>query len=228
MSENRVRKSVVRHTLFNYYPDMLIGYARVSTDDQNRDLQRDALQRAGCERIFEEKESGRAGTKRPALEAALAFLRPEDQLVVWKVDRLGRSLREMLDTAHKLQGQGVRLRSLTEAIDTETSTGRLMFNFLGTIAEYFLDLNRERTIEGLKAAARPRPQGRTTAQALRGRSDNGSCAAEGHPDPRGADCQAAEREQGHVLRLLSTGKDKEPAIRQVRLDCISIEIHIAS
>jgi DNA invertase Pin-like site-specific DNA recombinase len=67
---------------------MLIGYARVSTDDQNLDLQRDALSRAGCGRIFEEKESGRAGTKRPALEAALAFLRPEDQLVVWKVDRL--------------------------------------------------------------------------------------------------------------------------------------------
>ncbi len=132
---------------------MLIGYARVSTDDQNLDLQRDALQQAGCERIFEEKESGRAGTKRPALEAALAFMRPEDQVVVWKVDRLGRSLREMLDTAHKLQGQEVRLRSLTEAIDTEISTGRLMFNFLGTIAEYFLDLNRERTLEGLKAAA---------------------------------------------------------------------------
>ena len=153
LSENRVRISIVRHILFSYYPDMLIGYARVSTDDQNLDLQRDALSRAGCERIFEEKESGRAGTKRPALEAALAFLRPEDQLVVWKVDRLGRSLREMLDTAHKLQAQGVKLRSLTEAIDTETPTGRLMFNFLGTIAEYFLDLNRERTLEGLKAAA---------------------------------------------------------------------------
>ena len=93
-------------------------------------------------------------------EGALAFLRPEDQLVVWKVDRLGRSLREMLDTAHKLQEQVVRLRTLTEAIDTETSTGRLMFNFLGTIAEYFLDLNRERTIEGLKAAAARGRKGR--------------------------------------------------------------------
>ena len=130
---------------------MLIGYARVSTEDQKLDLQRDALTRAGCERIFEEKESGRAGTGRPALEAALAFLRPEDQLVVWKVDRLGRSLREMLDTAYRLQG--VRLRTLTEAIDTKTPTGRLMFDFLDTTAEYFLDLNRERTIEGLKAAA---------------------------------------------------------------------------
>lgn len=132
---------------------MLIGYARVSTEDQKLDLQRDALKKAGCKKIFEEQESGRAGTKRPALEAAMAFLRTEDQLVVWKVDRLGRSLREMLDTAHKLQEQGVQLRSLTEAIDTETPTGRLMFNFLGTIAEYFLDLNRERTLEGLKAAA---------------------------------------------------------------------------
>ena len=105
----------------------------VSTDDQNLDLQRDALARARCGRVFEEKESGRAGTKRPALEAALAYLRPEDQLVVWKVDRLGRSLREMLDTAHKLQVQGVKLRSLTEAIDTETPTGRLMFNFLESV-----------------------------------------------------------------------------------------------
>src|SRR5215213_4298283 len=131
---------------------MLIGYARVSTEDQNLDLQRDALKRIGCTKIFEEKESGRAGTKRPAFEAALAYLRPEDQLVVWKVDRLGRSLREMINTAHDLQHQGVKVLSLTENVDTETATGRLMFNFLGTIAEYFLDLNRERTMEGLKAA----------------------------------------------------------------------------
>src|SRR5436190_17212568 len=93
---------------------MLIGYARVSTEDQNLDLQRDALKKAGCKKIFEEKESGRAGTKRPAFEAALAYLRPEDQLVVWKMDRLGRSLREMLNTAHDLQERGVKLRSLTE------------------------------------------------------------------------------------------------------------------
>src|SRR3954471_544523 len=140
---------------------MLIGYARVSTGDQNLDLQRDALQKAGCTKIFEEKESGRAGTKRPAFEAALAYLRPEDQLVVWKMDRLGRALRGMLNTAHDLQERGVKLRSLTENADTETSNGKLMFNFLGTIAEYFLDLNRERTMEGLKAAlARGRKGGR--------------------------------------------------------------------
>lgn len=140
---------------------MLIGYARVSTEDQNLDLQRDALKAAGCQKVFEEKESGRAGTKRPALDAALAYLRAEDQLVVWKIDRLGRSLREMLDTAHMLQERGVKLRSLTEQVDTETATGRMMFNFLGTIAEYFLDLNRERTLAGLKAAvARGRKGGR--------------------------------------------------------------------
>src|SRR3712207_7403367 len=101
---------------------MLIGYARVSTDDQNLDLQRDALRRAGCTKIFEEKESGRAGTKRPALEAALSYLRPEDQLVDWKIDRLGRSLRETPDTAHTLQQRKGQLRSLTENVDTETAT----------------------------------------------------------------------------------------------------------
>ena len=141
---------------------MLIGYARVSREDQNLDLQRDALRKAGCHaKIFEEKESGRAGTKRPAFEAALAFLRPEDQLVVWKVDRLGRSLREMINTAYDLQQQGIKVLSLTEQMDTETATGRMMFNILGTVAEYFLDLNRERTIAGLQAAlARGRKGGR--------------------------------------------------------------------
>src|SRR4051812_16739972 len=95
------------------------------------------------------------------LEAALAYLRPEDQLVVWKVDRLGRSLREMVNTAHDLQQQGVKVLSLTENVDTETATGWLMFNFLGAIAEYFLDLNREWTMEGPKAAlARGRKGGR--------------------------------------------------------------------
>src|SRR3954468_16669086 len=102
---------------------MLIGYARVSTEDQNLDLQRDALRKAGCKKIFEEKGSGRAGTKRPAFEAALAYLRPEDQLVVWKVDRLGRSLREMLDTAHMLQSRGIKLRSLTERLTRRPRPG---------------------------------------------------------------------------------------------------------
>jgi DNA invertase Pin-like site-specific DNA recombinase len=143
---------------------MLVGYARVSTQDQNLDLQRDALTRAGCERLFEEKKSGKAGTKRPEFEAALAFLRPKDVLVVWKLDRLGRSLVEMMRTIDGLRRQAVHFRSLTEQFDSETAHGRFALQVHGAMAEYFLDLNRERTLEGLKAAlARGRKGGRPKA-----------------------------------------------------------------
>lgn len=141
--------------------DMLIGYARVSTTDQNLDLQRDALQRAGCEKIFEEKKSGRAGTKRPEFDTALAYLRAEDILVVWKLDRLGRSLVEMMRTIDGLQKGGIKFQSLTEHFDSETAHGRFALQMHGAMAEYFLDLNRERTMEGLKAAlARGKKGGR--------------------------------------------------------------------
>lgn len=140
---------------------MLVGYARVSTLDQNLDLQRDALERAGCERTFEEKKSGKAGTKRPAFEEALAFLRPEDVLVVWKLDRLGRSLVEMMRTIDGLRQKDIHFRSLTEQFDSATAHGRFALQMHGAMAEYFLDLNRERTMEGLKAAlARGRKGGR--------------------------------------------------------------------
>lgn len=140
---------------------MLIGYARVSTADQNLDLQRDALLRAGCEKIFEEKKSGKAGSKRPELDAALAFLRPDDVLVVWKLDRLGRSLVEMMRTIDQLRSNGVAFRSLTEELDSQSAQGRFFLQIHGAMAEYFLDLNRERTMEGLKAAlARGRRGGR--------------------------------------------------------------------
>src|ERR671933_2041019 len=102
---------------------MLVGYARVSTQDQNLDLQRDALTKAGCERLFE-KKSGKAGTKRPEFEAALAYLRPEDVLVVWKLDRLGRSLVEMMRTIDSLRVKDVHFRSLTEQFDSATAHGR--------------------------------------------------------------------------------------------------------
>jgi DNA invertase Pin-like site-specific DNA recombinase len=139
---------------------MLIGYARVSTTDQNLDLQRDALQRAGCQ-IFEEKKSGRAGTNRPEFDAALAYLRAEDILVVWKLDRLGRSLVEMMRTIDGLQKNGVKFHSLTEHFDSESAHGRFALQMHGAMAEYFLDLNRERTMEGLKAAlARGKKGGR--------------------------------------------------------------------
>ncbi len=145
----------------NQNRDMLIGYARVSTLDQNLDLQRDALKKAGCSKIFEEKKSGRAGTKRPAFEAAVEYLRPEDVLVVWKLDRLGRSLVEMMRTIDTLWKDGIKFQSLTEHFDSETAHGRFALQMHGAMAEYFLDLNRERTMEGLKAAlARGRKGGR--------------------------------------------------------------------
>src|SRR4051812_8506705 len=143
---------------------MLVGYARVSTLDQNLDLQRDALKKVGCERLFEEKRSGKAGTKRPEFEAALAYLRPTDVLVVWKLDRLGRSLVEMMRTIDGLRRQNVHFRSLTEQFDSNTAHGRFALQVHGAMAEYFLDLNRERTVEGLRAAlARGRKGGRPKA-----------------------------------------------------------------
>jgi DNA invertase Pin-like site-specific DNA recombinase len=161
LSEKRVGFSIAGQTAFWHYPDMLIGYARVSTLDQNLNLQRDALTKAGCERLFEEKKSGKAGTKRPEFEAALAYLRPEDVLVVWKLDRLGRSLVEMMRTIDGLRVKDVHFRSLTEQFDSATAHGRFALQMHGAMAEYFLDLNRERTMEGLKAAlARGRKGGR--------------------------------------------------------------------
>ncbi|MDH2313895.1 recombinase family protein [Methylobacterium brachiatum] len=143
---------------------MLVGYARVSTFDQNLDLQRDALLKAGCEKIFEEKRSGKAGTKRLEFEAALAYLRPTDVLVVWKLDRLGRSLVEMMRTIDGLRQKEIHFRSLTEQFDSATAHGRFALQMHGAMAEYFLDLNRERTMEGLKAAvARGRKGGRRKA-----------------------------------------------------------------
>ena len=153
--------SIADKTRLFHYPDMLVGYARVSTLDQNLDLQRDALRKAGCERLFEEKKSGKAGTKRPEFEAALAYLRPDDVLVVWKLDRLGRSLVEMMRTIDSLRRQNVHFRSLTEQFDSDTAHGRFALQMHGAMAEYFLDLNRERTMEGLKSAlARGRKGGR--------------------------------------------------------------------
>lgn len=143
---------------------MLIGYARVSTVDQNLDLQLDALNRAGCERIFEEKRSGKAGTNRPELGKALDFLRPADVLVVWKLDRLGRSLTEMMRTIDSLREREIHFQSITEHFDSETAHGRFALQIHGAMAEYFLDLNRERTLEGMKAAlARGRRGGRPKA-----------------------------------------------------------------
>ena len=139
---------------------MLIGYARVSTLEQNLDLQKDALKKAGCERIFEDKESG-AKTERPGLMKALEALRPGDTLVVWKVDRLGRSLKHLVETVQSLGERGVGFKSLQESLDTTTSGGKLVFHVFAALAEFERDIIRERTQAGLAAArARGRQGGR--------------------------------------------------------------------
>jgi DNA invertase Pin-like site-specific DNA recombinase len=104
---------------------MLIGYARVSTNEQNLDLQRDALRKAGCEQIYSDNVSG-TKARRPGLEAALSHLRTGDTFVVWRLDRLGRSLRHLIDTVTELQEKGIGFKSITESIDTTTSGGKLI------------------------------------------------------------------------------------------------------
>lgn len=139
---------------------MLIGYARVSTDDQTLDLQLDALRTAGCGKIWEDRKSG-ADPDRPGLAAALDQLRPGDSLVVWRLDRLGRSLKDLIRLVEILEARGVALRSLQEAIDTASSGGRLVFHIFGALAEFERNLIRERTNAGLSAArARGRKGGR--------------------------------------------------------------------
>lgn len=136
---------------------MLVGYARVSTLDQNPALQQDALTAAGCERIFTEKASG-AQRDRPELAAAVAYVRAGDSLVVWKLDRLARSLPQLIETVAHLEAEGIGFRSLTEAIDTTTAGGKLIFHIFGALAEFERSVIRERTRAGLKAA---RDRGRT-------------------------------------------------------------------
>ena len=130
---------------------MLIGYARVSTVDQNLDLQRNALTEAGCEQIFIEQMSG-AVADRPDLMAAIGYARSGDTLVVWKLDRLARSLKQLIDTVEKLRERGIGFRSLTEALDTTTAQGRLVFHMFGALAEFERGLIRERTRAGLSSA----------------------------------------------------------------------------
>jgi DNA invertase Pin-like site-specific DNA recombinase len=139
---------------------MLIGYARVSTEEQNLDLQGDALKQAGCEQIFTDRVSG-TKDNRPGLTNALSHLRSGDTLVVWRLDRLGRSLTHLIATVTALQERGVGFKSLTESIDTTTSGGRLVFNIFASLAEFEREIIRERTNAGLKAArARGRNGGR--------------------------------------------------------------------
>lgn len=142
---------------------MLIGYARVSTQDQDPALQLDALMAEGCERVFEEKASG-AQRDRPELKNAIEYIREGDTLVVWKLDRLARSLKQLIETVEDLEARGIGFRSLTENIDTTTSGGKLVFHLFGALAEFERGIIRERTRAGLDAArARGKVGGRPPA-----------------------------------------------------------------
>ena len=131
---------------------MKYGYARVSTDDQNPALQLAALKRAGCKTVFKDEGISGATTKRPALLRCLKALQPGDTLIVWKLDRLGRSLRDLIHLLDDFRAGGIKFRSLTEAIDTETPTGRAMWQMIGVLAELERSLITERTRVGVKAA----------------------------------------------------------------------------
>jgi DNA invertase Pin-like site-specific DNA recombinase len=130
---------------------MLIGYARISTHDQTLSLQKDALERAGCEKIFTDTVSG-TKAERKGLTEALSHLREGDTLVVWRLDRLGRSLRHLIDTVTELNARGVEFKSLQENIDTTTSGGKLVFHIFGALAEFEREIIKERTRAGLTSA----------------------------------------------------------------------------
>lgn len=139
---------------------MKIGYARVSTEDQNLDLQTDALDKAGCELIYKEKISG-STKERPELQAMLSHLRKKDTLVVWKLDRLGRSLKDLLSIVNDLHDKGIHFQCLQEGFDTCTPGGKLVFHIFGALAEFEKEVIRERTKAGLASArARGRQGGR--------------------------------------------------------------------
>ena len=145
---------------------MLIGYARVSTQDQTLDLQTDALKQAGCERLFTDTLSG-AKAERPGLQEAMHHLRAGDTLVVWRLDRLGRTLKQLIATITDLSEQDIGFKSLQENIDTTTSGGKLIFHIFGALAEFEREIIRERTNAGLQAArARGRLGGRPKMQSL--------------------------------------------------------------
>src|SRR2546421_2459237 len=143
---------------------MLIGYARVSTQDQTLDLQTDALNRAGCEKMFTDTTSG-AKSERPGLQDAMNHLRAGDTLVVWRLDRLGRTLKHLIATIADLSDNDIGFKSLQENMDTTTSGGKLIFHIFGALAEFEREIIRERTNAGLQAArARGRVGGRPRIQ----------------------------------------------------------------
>lgn len=159
---------------------MLIGYARVSTEEQELSLQQDALTKAGCERIFADKLSG-TRTKRPGLDEALSHVRSGDVLVVWKLDRLGRSIKDLIHFVEELEEKGVQFRSLTDGIDTTTAAGRFFFHMMAALAQMERELIRERTRAGLAAAkergrvgGRPRKMTKAKMEAAKALLESGT------------------------------------------------------
>ena len=193
---------------------MLIGYARVSTQDQNLELQNDALAAAGCEKIFTDVASG-AVNERAGLADALTHLRSGDVLVVWRLDRLGRSLKHLIETVTALQLRGVGFRSLTEGIETETSGGRLVFHLFACLAEFERAVIQERTQAGIAAArARGRRGGRPAALD----ADDIALAKRMHADPANsaADiCRALNLSKATLYRCLKSQPTLSPSSKTV-------------
>ncbi len=189
---------------------MLIGYARISTLDQNLELQRDALASANCEKVFTDVGSG-GDPSRSGLAEALAQLRTGDTLVVWRLDRLGRSLKHLIETITSLQARGIGFRSLTEGIETETSGGRLVFHLFACLAEFEREVIRERTRAGLAAArSRGRRGGRPalmdekkTALARRMHADSANSATD--------ICRALNVSRATLYRSLKSPGTPRPA-----------------
>jgi DNA invertase Pin-like site-specific DNA recombinase len=187
---------------------MLIGYARVSTHDQTLHLQQDALQKAGCTKIFTDTASG-AKNERKGLEEALSYVRKGDTLVVWRLDRLGRSLPHLITTMTDLEERWIGFKSLTENIDTTTSGGKLIFHIFGALAEFERNLIRERTTAGLMAArARGRKGGRP--KALRDKRVNIAQALYNNKQNSVAEiCQTLKISRATLYRSIKTGERDE-------------------
>ena len=183
---------------------MLIGYARVSTHDQTLDLQKDALLKVGCEKIFTDRVSG-TKAERKGLTEALSHLREGDTLVVWRLDRLGRSLRHLIDTITDLAEKSIGFKSLSENIDTTTSGGKLVFHIFGALAEFERDIIKERTKAGLLAA---RTRGRTGGRPATLTSKKKAMAQALYNDPKNsiADiCKTLNISRATLYRYINTG-----------------------
>jgi DNA invertase Pin-like site-specific DNA recombinase len=186
---------------------MLIGYARVSTTEQTLNLQKDALEKAGCNKIFTDTASS-AKAERKGLEEALNYIRKGDTLVVWRLDRLGRSLTHLITTMTDLENRGIGFKSLTENIDTTTSGGKLIFHIFGALAEFERNLIKERTQAGLTAArARGKKGGRPQALTPKQRSIAQELYEKRHPIAE--ICRTLKISKATLYRALKTGKRQQ-------------------